>query len=100
MNTATNNTVNTRNDIGMIASLFGCAVLSVALIADALTAAPMAIATQKMETIVVTAKRLAPVQMATITLEPMVVTAKRLPSTQVAHITLEPIVVTARRVTV
>jgi hypothetical protein len=93
MKNITTNTANTTNDIGMIASLFGCAALSVALFANAFAAPAMPV--QKMETIVVTANRLA-----TVTLEPMVITAKRLQSEQVARITLAPMVITAQRITV
>ena len=86
MNTTSTNTVNTANatnatnDMGMIASLLGCAVLSVAILANAFAAPTMPI--QKMDTIVVTAKRAvltqAPTQLAHITLAPMVITAQRI----------------------
>lgn len=81
------------NDIGIITSLLGCAVLSVTILANAFAAPAMPV--QKMETIVVTANR-----MATVTLKPIIITAKRVQPTQMAHITLAPIVVTAQRVTV
>ncbi len=93
MNNITTITANTTNDIGMIASLFGCAALSITLVASAFAAAPMP--TQKMETIVVTANRLA-----TVTLEPMVITAKRLHNDNMVRVTLAPIVITAQRITV
>ncbi len=50
---------NTTNDIGMVASLIGCAALSIAVLANAFAAPAMPV--QKMETIVVTANRLATV---------------------------------------
>ncbi len=87
------NTTNTTNDFGMIASLFGCAVLSVAIVANAFAAAPKP--TQKMETIVVTANRLA-----TVTLAPMVITAKRLHNDNMVHVTMAPMVITAQRIVV
>ncbi len=95
MKNITTNTANTTNDIGMIASLFSCAVLSVAIVANAFAtpAAPMPV--QKMETIVVTANRLA-----TVTLEPMVITAKRIHNDNMVHVTLAPMVITAQRVMV
>jgi hypothetical protein len=93
MKNITTNTVNTTNDIGMIASLFGCAALSVALLANAFAAPAMPV--QKMETIVVTANRLA-----SVTLEPMVITAKRIHNDNMVHVTLAPMVITAQRVTV
>ncbi len=94
MKNTTSNTTNT-NDFGMIASLFGCAVLSVAIVANAFAtpAAPMPV--QKMETVVVTANRLA-----TVTLEPMIITAKRIHNDNMVHVTLAPMVITAQRVTV
>ena len=91
----TNTTTNIANDFGMIASLFGCAVLSVAVIANAFAKPATAMPVQKMDTIVVTANRLA-----TVTLEPMIFTAKRVQPTQMAQITLAPIVVTAQRIVV
>ena len=87
-----NITTNSTNDIGMIASLIGCAALSIAVLANAFAAPAMPV--QKMETIVVTANRLS-----TITLEPMIITAKRLQPTQMAQITLAPMVITAQRAT-
>ena len=90
-----NITTNSTNDIGMIASLIGCAALSIAVLANAFaTPAMPAMPVQKMETIVVTANRLS-----TITLEPMIITAKRLQPTQMAQITLAPMVITAQRAT-
>ena len=104
MKNITTNTANNTNDFGMMASLLGCAALSIALVGTAIgnAFAPAPLETQKMETIVVTAQRLAPAatQMATVTLEPMVITAKRLNNAQVAHITLEPMVITAQRIAV
>ena len=81
MNNATFNAVNTTNatnDIGMIASLLGCAVLSIAILANAFATPAAVMPTQKMDTIVVTAKRVAAPQMAHITLAPMVITAQRI----------------------
>ena len=91
-----NITTNSTNDIGMIASLIGCAALSIAVLANAFaTPAAPAMPVQKMETIVVTANR-----MATVTLEPMIITAKRVQPTQMAQITLAPMVITAQRIAV
>ena len=85
-NTTTNavNTTNATNDLGMIASLLGCAVLSVAILANAFAAPAAVMPTQKMDTIVVTAKRLVPTQAAP----------------QMARINFAPIVVIAQRVSV
>ena len=97
MKNITTNTANNTNDFGMMASLLGCAALSIALVGTAIgnAFAPAPLETQKMETIVVTANRIA-----TVTLEPMVITAKRLHDDNMARITLAPIVITAQRVTV
>ena len=100
MKNTTTNTVNATNDIGMIASLFGCAVLSVAILANAFATPAAVMPTQKMDTIVVTAKRVAAPQMARINFAPIVVTAQRIVPAQMAHITLAPMVITAQRIAV
>ena len=80
MNTTSTNAVNTNNatnDLGMIASLLGCAVLSIAILANAFATPAAVMPTQKMDTIVVTAKRVVAPQMAHITLAPIVIIAQR-----------------------
>ena len=92
MKTVNNAANTTSNDFGMISSLFGCAVLSVAIVANVFATPATAMPLQKMDTIVVTTNRLA-----TVTLAPMIITAKRTHNDNMVRITLAPMVITAQR---